>query len=81
MIGYSLSCFVNVGNSKDCTIKALALIIREQIGYSGKLVFDDTKPDGTPQKLWMFLNLKILEPLAETIHLQANIPYVVVEAT
>ena len=44
-------CFVNLGTGKDCTIKELALIIKEQVGYPGDLVFDSSRPDGTPQKL------------------------------
>lgn len=42
---------INVGTGKDCTIKELALLIKEIVGYEGQLIFDTTKPDGTPQKL------------------------------
>lgn len=42
---------VNVGMGSDCTINELAFLIKEIVGYKGKLVFDTTKPDGTPQKL------------------------------
>jgi GDP-L-fucose synthase len=42
---------VNVGNGTDVTIRELAEIIAEIAGYSGKLVFDPTRPDGTPRKL------------------------------
>jgi GDP-L-fucose synthase len=42
---------INVGTSKDCTIRELAETIAEVTGFNGKLVFDRTKPDGTPRKL------------------------------
>ena len=41
----------NVGSGVDCTIKELAETIADVTGYKGELVFDTTKPDGTPQKL------------------------------
>ncbi len=43
--------FVNVGTGEDISIKDLALLIKEIIGYQGGLAFDTTKPDGTPRKL------------------------------
>ncbi|MGC3990908.1 MAG: GDP-L-fucose synthase [Chthoniobacteraceae bacterium] len=42
---------VNVGCGEDVTIRELAELICEVLGYEGKLVFDTTKPDGTPRKL------------------------------
>ena len=42
---------VNIGTGEDVTIRELAEIICAEIGYDGKLVFDSTKPDGTPRKL------------------------------
>lgn len=42
---------INIGSGVDTTIKELAKEIVEVVGYSGKLVFDSTKPDGTPRKL------------------------------
>lgn len=42
---------VNIGSGQEVTIKALAELICEVIGYRGQLVFDATKPDGTPRKL------------------------------
>lgn len=41
---------INVGSGKDLTIKELAKIIKEIVGYKGKIVFDKTKPDGNPRK-------------------------------
>jgi len=43
--------FVNIGTGKDLTIKALAELICEIIGYKGDIVYDVSKPDGTPRKL------------------------------
>lgn len=43
--------FVNVGTGVDVTIRELAETIREVVGYEGGLVFDSSKPDGTPRKL------------------------------
>jgi GDP-L-fucose synthase len=42
---------LNVGTGSDVTIGELAGIVAEVTGFSGKLVFDTTKPDGTPRKL------------------------------
>lgn len=42
---------INVGTGIDVTIRRLAETLAEVIGYSGQLVFDSTKPDGTPRKL------------------------------
>jgi GDP-L-fucose synthase len=43
--------FVNIGSGKDLTIKDLALLIKDIVGYAGEIVHDLTKPDGTPRKL------------------------------
>ena len=43
--------FVNVGTADDCTIAELAGTMAEVVGYEGKIVFDRSKPDGTPRKL------------------------------
>jgi GDP-L-fucose synthase len=42
---------VNVGTGEDVTIRELAEIIARATGFEGKLVFDTSKPDGTPRKL------------------------------
>lgn len=42
---------VNVGTGSDITIKELAAIVADAVGYDGDTVWDSTKPDGTPQKL------------------------------
>jgi len=42
---------VNVGSGEDLTIRELAELIADVVGFAGKRVFDDSKPDGTPRKL------------------------------
>jgi GDP-L-fucose synthase len=42
---------LNIGCGKDITIKDLALLINDIVGFNGDIVFDSGKPDGTPQKL------------------------------
>ena len=42
---------INVGYGSDITIKELALLIAKTVGYQGQIIFDDSKPDGTPRKL------------------------------
>lgn len=42
---------VNVGTGKDTTIKEIAEIVAEEVGYQGKIEWDTSKPDGTPRKL------------------------------
>lgn len=43
--------FINIGTGKEVTILELANMIKEIIGFEGKLIFDNTKPDGTMRKL------------------------------
>jgi len=43
--------FINIGVGKEITIRELAELIAEIVGFRGKLVFDSSKPDGTPRKL------------------------------
>ena len=51
MNNYNDEQFVNVGVGEDVSIKELAEIVKATVGFEGKLVFDATKPDGTPRKL------------------------------
>ena len=51
MENYSEAQFINVGTGKDVTIKALAEMVKEIVGFEGNLMWDTTKPDGTPRKL------------------------------
>jgi GDP-L-fucose synthase len=43
--------FINIGVGREITIRELAELIAEIVGFRGKLVFDSSKPDGTPRKL------------------------------
>ena len=51
MLNYSDKHFVNVGFGKDLSIKELALLIKKLVGFEGDIVWDSSKPDGTPRKL------------------------------
>ncbi len=51
MQNYEGRDFLNIGTGEDITIRELADIIREESGYTGEIVWDSTKPDGTPRKL------------------------------
>lgn len=51
MLNYSDEIHVNMGTGKDLSIGELAQIVKEVVGYEGKIVNDLTKPDGTPRKL------------------------------
>ena len=42
---------INVGTGTDVTIRELAKTVQDVVGFNGELVFDSTKPDGTPRKL------------------------------
>ena len=48
---------INIGSGEDVTIRELALTICEVLEYKGELVFDSSKPDGTPRKLLDSTNL------------------------
>ncbi|CAL5328330.1 unnamed protein product [Camellia sinensis] len=48
---YSGLGHVNVGSGKEVTIKELAELVKEVVGFEGELVWDTSKPDGTPRKL------------------------------
>jgi GDP-L-fucose synthase len=43
--------FINIGVGEDISIRDLASLIKDIVGYSGELTFDTSKPDGTPRKL------------------------------
>jgi GDP-L-fucose synthase len=51
MKNYNGEQFVNVGVGEDVSIKELAEIVKETVGFEGELKFDTSKPDGTPRKL------------------------------
>ena len=60
MNNYDGEQFVNIGSGTDLTIKDLALLIKDIVGYKGEIVHDLSKPDGTPRKL---MNVSYLHSL------------------
>lgn len=48
---YGDNGWINVGTGEDVTIQELVNTIKELVGFKGKVIFDTTKPDGTPRKL------------------------------
>ncbi|HTM99023.1 MAG TPA: GDP-L-fucose synthase [Pedobacter sp.] len=48
---YNEPNLINIGTGEDLSIKHLALLIKDVVGFEGELVFDASKPDGTPRKL------------------------------
>lgn len=51
MQNYNEPDIVNIGTGKDITIKELADLVRAIVGFDGEIIWDTTKPDGTPRKL------------------------------
>ncbi|HXJ57553.1 MAG TPA: GDP-L-fucose synthase [Verrucomicrobiae bacterium] len=51
MQNYSQEDFINVGFGSDVSIRQLAELVREIVGFTGDILWDRTKPDGTPRKL------------------------------
>lgn len=56
---------INVGTGVDCTIREMAQTIATVVGYKGNIVFDASKPDGTPRKL---MDVSRLEKLGWKFH-------------
>lgn len=54
----SMLSHINVGTGEDCSIRLLAETIAQVVGFKGDIVFDTTKPDGTPRKLMDVSRLK-----------------------
>ena len=50
-LGEIRNCHINVGTGKELTIKALANLVKNTVGFEGEVVWDTTKPNGTPRKL------------------------------
>ena len=48
---YDSSEHINVGSGEDLSIRDLAAIVAEEVGFTGETLWDDSKPDGTPRKL------------------------------
>ena len=72
---YNEQGLINVGIGEDITIKDLALLIKEIVGYSGAIEHDTSKPDGTPRKLMDVSRLHALGWQAK-IHLREGIEQV-----
>ena len=51
MSNYDESEIINIGSGEDLSIKELTRLISEVVGFKGDIIFDKTKPDGTPRKL------------------------------
>ncbi|BDC98622.1 GDP-L-fucose synthase [Persicobacter psychrovividus] len=51
MENYNEESLVNIGTGEDISIKDLALLVKDTVGFEGELKFDTSKPDGTPRKL------------------------------
>jgi len=49
--GGTVQAHINIGSGQEISIRQLAELIRDIVGFKNRLVFDDTKPDGTPRKL------------------------------
>ena len=60
MDNYNDNEIINIGTGKDITILELAGIVREVVGFQGRIVFDPSMPDGTPRKLLDVSHLKAL---------------------
>jgi GDP-L-fucose synthase len=48
---YNESEIINIGTGEDLPIKELAELVRKVVGYQGEIIWDQSKPDGTPRKL------------------------------
>lgn len=48
---YNESEIINIGTGEDLPIKELAALVRKAVGYQGEIIWDQSKPDGTPRKL------------------------------
>jgi GDP-L-fucose synthase len=65
---YDDAGIVNVGTGEDLSIRELAQSVRDVVGFTGELLFDKSKPDGTPRKV---LDVSRLHALGW----QAKIPF------
>jgi GDP-L-fucose synthase len=67
MDAYSEKQFMNIGYGSDITIKHLAELIQKIVGHEGEIIWDTSKPNGTPRKLMDSSRIKELgwEPKIE----------------
>ncbi len=66
MQNYSGDTFLNIGSGEEVSIGDFARLVAEVVGYRGELVFDTTRPDGTPRKLLDVSRLRALGWRART---------------
>ena len=66
LLSYPKPCFVNIGTGVDITIRELAEIVSDVVGFNGAIIFDGSKPDGTPRKLQDVARMKSLGWHAQT---------------
>ena len=50
-LGEIKNCHINIGTGKELTIRELSQLIAKTVGFNGEIVWDRSKPDGTPRKL------------------------------
>ena len=50
-LGEIRNCHINIGTGKELTIKELSALVAKTANFTGEIVWDETKPDGTPRKL------------------------------
>jgi GDP-L-fucose synthase len=51
MQNYSEEQFINVGSGSEITIRELSELVKRLVGFSGEIIWDESKPNGTPRKL------------------------------
>ena len=66
-LGEIRNCHINVGTGKELTIRELSELVARTVGFSGSIVFDSSKPDGTMRKL---INVDKLHSLGWTHHVE-----------
>lgn len=60
MNNYDNSDIINIGTGEDLSILELANIVKECVGYNGEIIWDSSKPDGTPRKLLDVSKIQVL---------------------
>lgn len=63
---------INVGTGRDLTVRELAALVREVVGFEGQITWDSSKPDGTPRKLLDSSRIQALG-WAPTVSLRAGV--------
>ena len=60
MNNYAQSSIVNIGTGEEISIKDLAMLIRDIVDYKGEIIWNSSRPDGTPRKLLDVSKLHVL---------------------